>query len=124
MIVRQWRAHATDAAGYLAHFRRRVLPALRQIRGFRGAMVLRRVTDSDIDIEVLTLWDSMGAIQRFAGDNPDRAVVEPEAKAALRGFDRKVRHFEVILDASLNSGSRRQLKRWSPISKQSRTHAR
>ena len=124
MIVRQWRARATDAAGYLAHFRRRVLPALDRSGAFAAQMVLRRVTDSDIDIEVLTLWDSMGAIQRFAGDNPDRAIVEPEAKATLRRFDRKVRHFEVILDASLNSGSRRQLKRWSPISKQSRTRAR
>jgi len=57
-------------------------------------MVLRRIADDAIEVEVLTLWDSMGAIHEFAGDDAERAVVEPEARAALRGFDRRVQHFE------------------------------
>ena len=114
MIVRRWRAVADKAAPYIGHFRRRVLPTLRHVRGFRGAMVLRRIADDAIEIEVLTLWDSMGAIHGFAGDDAERAVVEPEARAALRRFDRRVRHLEVMLDAGCDSAStrrRRTLKR-------------
>ena len=114
MIVRRWRALADNTAGYLAHFRRRVLPALQHISGFRGAMILRRIAYDAIEIEVLTFWDSMGAIHRFVGEHAERAVVESEARAVLRRFDRRVRHFEVMLDAGCDSAStrrRRTLKR-------------
>jgi len=39
----------------------------------------------------------MDAIRAFAGDTPERAVVEPEARAVLREFDETVTHYEVAL---------------------------
>jgi hypothetical protein len=45
---------------------------------------------------VITLWESMDAIRRFAGEDADRAVVEPEARAVLSEFDDGVRHYEVM----------------------------
>ena len=78
-------------------------------------MVLRSMADDAIEIEVLTFWDSMAAIHRFAGDDAERAVVEPEARAVLRRFDRHVRHFEVMLDAASDSASMRR----RPTSKRS-----
>jgi hypothetical protein len=39
------------------------------------------------------------AIRGFAGADLDRAVVEPEAVAALLSFDATVRHFEVVQEA-------------------------
>lgn len=99
MIARRWRARASDARGYLRHFRRRVLPELRKLRGFQGAMVVRRDAARGIEIEVLTFWDSMGAIRRFAGRDAERAVVEPQARALLRRFERRVRHFRIAVDA-------------------------
>ena len=111
MIVRRWRAVADKAAPYIGHFRRRVLPTLRHVQGFRGAMVLRRIADDAIEIEVLTFWDSIGAIHRFAGDEAERAVVEPKARAALRRFDRRVRHFEVMLYAASDSASAGRVRR-------------
>ena len=123
MIMRRWRALAADEAGYLVHFRHRVLPALRRIRGFRGAMVLRSVVNGGIEIEVLTLWRSMEAIYRFAGDNANHAVVEPEARAILRRFDPTVRHFEVILDAVSESAKSPQLRPRSARSRPTRGRA-
>jgi heme-degrading monooxygenase HmoA len=99
MIIRRWRATADYATGYIAHFRRRVLPELLSINGFRGALVLHRKTTSETEIEVLTFWESMRAIRGFAGSDLGRSVVEPEAKRVLRRFDRRVRHFEIVLDA-------------------------
>jgi len=37
----------------------------------------------------------MGAIGRFAGDQPERAVVEPEARALLSSFADEVVHWTV-----------------------------
>jgi hypothetical protein len=39
----------------------------------------------------------MEAVRRFAGDEPERAVVEPAARAVLSDFDESVRHYEVVL---------------------------
>jgi hypothetical protein len=38
----------------------------------------------------------MEAIRAFAGDEPERAVVEPGARAVLAFFDSTVRHYEVL----------------------------
>jgi heme-degrading monooxygenase HmoA len=94
MIARLWRGSAGNAANaeaYQRHVRGQVLPELRKIPGHRGAQVLRR----DQEFLVITLWESMDAIRRFAGTDPERAVVEPEAKAVLAEYDDFVRHYEV-----------------------------
>jgi len=99
MIVRKWRATAANEKGYITHFRRRITPQLRRLAGYRGALVLRRRVEAAFELEVLTFWTSMASIRRFAGDNSDKAVVAEEAKAVLRRFDSRVRHFDVALDA-------------------------
>jgi heme-degrading monooxygenase HmoA len=98
MIVRSWRGYAaTDRPGrYPAHLLGTVKPRLEGIAGFRGLYLLKRETPAEIEYHVLTLWDSMAAIRSFAGETPDRAVVEPEAAALLRRFDEDVVHYEVM----------------------------
>jgi hypothetical protein len=61
--------------------------------------VLQRSFGGEAEILVLTLWDSMMAIRTFAGDDPNVAVVEDEAKTLLSHFDLSVKHFEVVLEA-------------------------
>jgi uncharacterized protein YciI/heme-degrading monooxygenase HmoA len=98
MILRMWRAHssAEKAGEYVQHATKKILPALRAIEGHRGAYLLRRAVDGALELVVLTLWESMAAIRRFAGAEPEKAVVEPEARAILSGFDEFVTHFEVV----------------------------
>jgi hypothetical protein len=38
----------------------------------------------------------MASVRAFAGPNPERAVVEPEARAALIRYDAVVEHYEVL----------------------------
>lgn len=52
-----------------------------------------------VEYPVLTTRQDMDAIRAFAGADASRAVVEPEAVAALATFDTTVRHFEVIEEA-------------------------
>jgi len=48
-----------------------------------------------MEILVITVWQSFAAIDSFAGDDREAAVVAPEAAALLTGYDRRVRHFEI-----------------------------
>ena len=43
----------------------------------------------------MTLWDSIDSVKGFAGENPEIAVVEPEARAVLSNFDSFVRHYQI-----------------------------
>jgi heme-degrading monooxygenase HmoA len=104
MIIREWRGRASlkRAAAYPDHFRHAVLPELRHIPGFLGATLSRRDQGETVEYLVLTRWPSMDAIHAFAGDDPNKAVVEPGAGAALTDFDDFVRHYEIIEDAAVN----------------------
>ncbi len=98
MILRMWKARSTveKMGEYVQHATKKVFPALRAIEGHRGAYLLCRAVDGAIELVVLTLWESMGAVRKFAGVEPEKAVVEPEARAILAGFDNSVTHFEVV----------------------------
>lgn len=77
---------------------RSVVPELRQIDGFQGVHLLRRSSPEDVEIVVLTIWESMEAIRKFAGENPEVAVVAPAARPLFRKYDMEVQHFEIVLN--------------------------
>jgi uncharacterized protein len=97
-IVRMWKACSTveKSGEYIRHATGRVFPALRAIEGHRGACLLRRTVDGVVELVVLTLWESMEAVRKFAGVQPEKAVVEAEARALLSDFDATVKHFEMV----------------------------
>jgi len=97
MIARTWHGRATvaKADAYYRHFTATVAPQLKQIDGHRGAYLLRREVDGQVEFLAITLWDSIETIKAFAGSNPDVAIVEPEGRAALTTFDDVARHYEV-----------------------------
>ncbi len=98
MILRMWKARSTpkQAAAYIEHATKTVFPKVRNIKGHRGDYLLRRELEDGVELVVLTLWDSMEAVRRFAGYEPNKAVVEREARATLTSFDEYVTHFEVV----------------------------
>lgn len=98
MVVRAWRGYggAAEAQAYPKHLLQSVRPKLEQLAGFRGLYLLRRRDLHETEFLVLTLWDSMDAVHAFAGEKPELAVVEPEARAALVRFDTMVQHYEVL----------------------------
>ena len=102
MVVRTWRGYGAvaDAQAYPRHLLQSVRPKLEQLAGFRGLYLLRRRDFEEIEFLVLTLWDSMDAVHAFAGEQPEQAVVEPEARAALVRFDTTVQHYEVLAGPS------------------------
>jgi heme-degrading monooxygenase HmoA len=98
MIIREWKASAPPerADEYAVHFRTVVAADLRAIAGFLGADLLRRDTADQVEFTVLSRWESPDAVAAFASRDPDRAVVEPGAVAALTDFDTHVTHYRII----------------------------
>lgn len=98
MVGRVWRGYGalSESQAYPKHLLQTVRPKLEQLDGFRGLYLLRQRGAEEIEYLVLTLWYSMDAVRAFAGEEPEIAVVEPEARAALLRFDDTVRHYEVL----------------------------
>jgi mannose-6-phosphate isomerase-like protein (cupin superfamily) len=98
MIARRFRARAAgseQADAYAKLFDDAVRPHLEEINGFLGATLERMADEQGVEIAVVTRWESMDAIRAFAGDDVDRAVVEPAARAVLSEYDDTVRHIEL-----------------------------
>jgi len=99
MIERVWSARTTrdGARQYADYFRRVVLPELAAIAGYRGARLMEREQNGVIEVVVVTRWSTLDAIRAFAGEELDRAVVHDEAAALMTDYDRKVRHYGVVV---------------------------
>jgi heme-degrading monooxygenase HmoA len=97
MIARLWRGRASreGAEAYRRHALETVFPHLKQIAGHEAAFLLTRQAGEQVEFLVVTHWQSMEAIRRFAGPDPERAVVEPEARAVLAEFDPVVAHYQI-----------------------------
>ena len=98
MVVRSWRGYGAlpEQEAYPRHLLQTVRPKLEQLAGFRGLYLLRRYHPDEVEFLVLTFWDSMEAVRAFAGEQPELAVVEPEARAALVRYDALVSHYEMV----------------------------
>jgi hypothetical protein len=102
-IVRIWGGYGTQAGveRYCReHFPDSVLPHLRSINGFIEAKVLTRPARDETELVVATTWDSVESVKAFAGDDYEKAVVEPVVPELLHRFDDRVTHFTVALFAA------------------------
>jgi heme-degrading monooxygenase HmoA len=99
MIARLWSANTTaeQAPAYAAHLRGHVLPALQQLDGYAGALLLQRAVPAGVEVVVITFWRSADAIVGFAGDDLEQAVVADEAAGLLTTYERRVRHYDVVV---------------------------
>ena len=94
MLARTWRGvtKAADADAYLTYLEQTGLKNYRATPGNLGAYCLRRIDNGRAEFLLVTLWESMDAIRRFAGEAPDRAVFYPEDERFLIDRDLPVPH--------------------------------
>jgi heme-degrading monooxygenase HmoA len=99
-IVRVWKGYGTTAGVQRYcddYFTKTLLPELRAFSGFLGAKVLVRPLQHETEVVVATLWDSIESVKAFAGEDYDKAVVEPVVRELLDRFDGHVTHYTVAL---------------------------
>src|SRR5262247_1579393 len=90
-------AKPENARAYCEHLTAHVVPKLQKLSGFRGLELCQAERGDRVELFVITRWESMDAVKAFAGPTPDRAVVEPEARALLEEYDDFAFHYEVAL---------------------------
>jgi heme-degrading monooxygenase HmoA len=97
MIARLWRGtvRAEDADEYAAYVQRTGIEGYLQTPGNRGAWLLRRPDGDREEIVTLSFWDSVQAIEAFAGEDINRAVYYPEDDRYLLERDPNVLHYQV-----------------------------
>ncbi|MDO9412416.1 MAG: antibiotic biosynthesis monooxygenase [Pseudolabrys sp.] len=99
MISRIWRGWTTpqNADAYEALLREEIFPGIvgRKISGFIRIELGR--TDAGDEVEFVTImwFESLAAIEAFAGADYATAVVPPKARAVLKRFDARSQHYDV-----------------------------
>ena len=97
MIARLWRGWTSieNAEAYEKLLREQVLPGLRQIDGYRGGYILRQESNDEVEFVVMNLFESLEAVQAFAGPDYTVPVFDPEARQLLSKVEPLARHYEV-----------------------------
>ena len=97
MIARHWRGwtRAENAEAYEELLKSKVLPALRKIEGYRGGYIFRSDEKEEAEFVVVNFFESIAAVEQFAGPNYAVPVFEPEAKALLSRVEPIAKHYEV-----------------------------
>jgi heme-degrading monooxygenase HmoA len=108
MISRHWRGTTKQGQdqAYIDHLKAETFPKISAIPGFVSASILKRDRAEGSEFEIVTVWQSRTAIEAFAGQDIDAAVVPEAAQAMLAEFDQRVRHFEIV-DTVTGAGSDR-----------------
>jgi heme-degrading monooxygenase HmoA len=101
VIARTWhgRVPAAKAEAYHQYLLCTGVADYQATRGNRGVLVQRRVEGDVAHFLLTTLWDSVDAIKRFAGEDYEAARYYPEDDDFLLEREPHVTHAEVLLVA-------------------------
>jgi hypothetical protein len=73
------------------------LPRFEDVKGYRGAYLLRDDLKSETEFVTITLFENLEAVCRFSGDDYQTAAVPPEARQLLARFDDASRQYEIVV---------------------------
>jgi len=99
MIARTWRGTTTAARAdeYLKYLKETGVKEYAATEGNRGVFVLRRISDGRAEFLLVSLWDSMDDVKRFAREQAERAVFYPEDDEFLVDREIEATHYEVLV---------------------------
>jgi hypothetical protein len=99
MIGRIWHGWTTpaNADAYESLLKSEIFNGIqdRQIAGYRGIQLFRRNLGAEVEFVTIMWFDSIEAVQTFAGEDYEVAVVPLKARALLARFDARSQHYEV-----------------------------
>jgi antibiotic biosynthesis monooxygenase (ABM) superfamily enzyme len=99
MIARIWHGWtaAEDAETYEAMLRNEIFPAIarRDIPGYHGAELFIREDGAEVEFVTLLRFDSMAAVEAFAGPKSGWPVIYPKAEPLLKRMDEESRHYRI-----------------------------
>ena len=98
MIARIWHGAVQTPRkdAYYDYMMKTGVPWYKSLEGNRGVLGLQKTSPETTDFLLLSFWDSMDAVRKFAGENPELAVYDfDEDKDFLLEMESKVDHYEI-----------------------------
>jgi heme-degrading monooxygenase HmoA len=98
MIARIWhgKTDKSKSESYSNFLKQTAVPDYQKTEGFRGLNFLRTAIDNEAHFTLITYWENIEAIKKFAGDDFEKAKYYPEDLDFLLEFEENVRHYEVF----------------------------
>ena len=103
MIARIWHGvtMAEKADAFFQFVRKTGEQAYLKSPGNRGVHILKRHFDNKAEFLLVSFWDSIESIKRFAGEDYNKASYPfPEDREFLIELEPEVKHFEVLNEAA------------------------
>ena len=99
MIARIWQGRTLPGMGraYMSYLEQTGLKEYKATEGCKDVLVSTRELGDVTEYLLITIWDSMEAVGRFAGPEPERAIYYPEDDRYFPEEERApyVRHYKV-----------------------------
>jgi heme-degrading monooxygenase HmoA len=98
MIARLWHGitPASKADEYLEYLDKTGIQDYRATEGNLSVQLLRRIEGEQAHFLIITLWESVEAIKKFAGEEYEKSRYYPEDQEFLLEFEEQVVHYEVM----------------------------
>jgi antibiotic biosynthesis monooxygenase (ABM) superfamily enzyme len=108
MIARIWHGWTkrADAKTYEGMLRNEIFPGIfaREIPGYRGAELFTLEDGDEVEFVTLLRFDSMDAVQEFAGADEGKPVIYPKAEALITRMER-ARHYRIAIAKEFRTGA-------------------
>ncbi len=98
-IVRRWEAMIAraDIAPWLETFRARAYPGMQAVEGFKGITIHAERGGDPCRVTVMTKWENINAIKRYAGDVPEKTVMPDFMARFFPSYDAKASFHDELM---------------------------
>ena len=102
MIVRMWHGmvEASKADEYAEFMKERAVPDYSSVEGLKKLLFLRNADTDVAHFLLVTYWDSMEAVKKFAGERPEKAKYYPEDDDFLLEKEETSALYDVFYESS------------------------
>jgi len=100
MIKRIWHGWTTaqNAQAYQDLLHTHVFPSIeaKKVKGYRSIELLRKPAGDEVEFITIMTFDDLDAVKAFVGEDYETVYVPDRARAVLKRFDDKSKHYEEI----------------------------
>lgn len=98
MIAREWKARCPQPhkTGFIKYLYETGVKDASSTTGFKGAQIFTRDLGDDVEVTLISYWESLDSIKAFAGVDITVARLYPEDYQYQLKADNFVTHYEVV----------------------------
>ena len=99
-VKRIWHGWTTrgNAQAYQDLLQTYVFPSIeaKKVKGYRSIELLRKPAGDEVEFVTIMTFDDIDAVKTFVGEDYETVYVPERARAVLKRFDLKSKHYELV----------------------------